>query len=142
MTHIGFYQISQGETDLAFCCRLVDMVYRRGLRIHVHTGDQQTAEKLDELLWSFDDDRFIPHDLYGEDSPISIGINEEPEEHQQVLVNLSGQVPEFFGRFDRVAEIVPVDENSRQIARNNYRFYKDRGYSLEYHQIPAKPAGR
>ena len=43
--------------------------------------------------------------------------------------------PHFFSRFDRVAEVVPVDQNSRESARKNYTYYKERGYVLEYHNI-------
>lgn len=143
MTRIDFYQISDGETELQFVCRLTGMIYRRGHRIHIHTGNTSTAEALDEMLWDYHSDRFIPHSLYGaaQPAPIRIGISEDPDEHQEVLINLSGDIPEFFGRFDRVAEVVPVDQNSRTRARENYRFYKDRGYELDYHLIPARPNG-
>ena len=46
--------------------------------------------------------------------------------HQDVLVNLSGTIPSFFSRFDRVAEIVPEAESTRESARENYRQYKPR----------------
>lgn len=140
MTRVDFYQISDTETTMEFACRLIDMVYRRGFRIHVHTGHKGAAEQLDKLLWSTAEDRFIPHELYSLDgvASIKIGATEEPEDHQEVLINLSGKVPDFFSRFERVAEVVPVDQNSRNNARENYRFYKDRGYTLKYHQIAAK----
>ncbi|HAK50450.1 MAG TPA: DNA polymerase III subunit chi [Gammaproteobacteria bacterium] len=140
MTRIDFYQISDNETALEFACRLIDMIYRRGHQIHVHTGHQGAAEELDKLLWSWGDERFIPHELYEDTgkAKIKISTSAEPEDHQDVLINLSGKVPDFFSRFERVAEVVPVDQNSRDNARENYRFYKDRGYQLEYHQITAK----
>lgn len=135
MTRIDFYQIGGDET--MFACRLIDQVYRRGHQIYVHTLDESQALMLDEKLWIFREDAFIPHALQGADLdvPVRIGFDQEPLEHQDVLVNLSGQVPGFFSRFDRVAEVVPVDENRRQAARENYSFYKQRGYSLDYHQI-------
>ena len=123
------------------------MIYRRGYQIHIHTGDAATAEALDEMLWNYQPDRFVPHSRYGTPSgkavaaPVRIGVNEEPEEHQQVLINLSGDIPSFFSRFDRVAEVVPVDQNRRDKARESYKFYRDRGYALEYHSIPARSNG-
>ncbi len=141
MTRIIFYQISQGETALQFACRLIELVYHRGYRIHVHTGNKVNAGLLDEMLWSFADDRFIPHALYRSDEfsvPVRIGVMEEPTEHQEVMINLADTVPDFFSRFERVAEVVPADENSRNLARQNFRFYKDRGYNLDYHQIKAR----
>ena len=135
MTRIDFYQTSGDEH--AFACRLIDMVYRKGRQIYVHTSTEELARTLNEQLWTFKEDSFVPHSLHSEamDVPIKIGFDHEPEEHQDVLVNLSGQIPHFFSRFDRVAEIVPVDQNSRESARENYAYYKERGYVLNYHQI-------
>ena len=135
MTRIDFYQISGDET--AFTCRLIDKVYRRGHMIYVHAVNEGQASRLDEHLWVFRPDSFIPHALQalGTRAPIKIGFDHEPEEHQDVLINLSGRIPHFFSRFDRVAEVVPVDQNSRQSARENYAFYKDRGYTLNYHNM-------
>ena len=135
MTRIDFYQTSGDEH--AFACRLIDMVYRKGHQIYVHTSAEEQAKTLNEQLWTFKEDSFVPHSLHSEavDVPIKIGFDHEPEEHQDVLINLSGQIPHFFSRFDRVAEIVPVDQNSRKSARENYAYYKERGYVLNYHEI-------
>ena len=135
MTRIDFYQTSGDEH--AFACRLIDMVYRKGHQIYVHTSTEEQAKTLNEQLWTFKEDSFVPHSLHSEavDVPIKIGFDHEPEEHQDVLINLSGQIPHFFSRFDRVAEIVPVDQNSRKSARENYAYYKERGYVLNYHEI-------
>lgn len=135
MTRIDFYQVSGDEK--VFTCRLIDMVYRRGHQIYVHTSGADQAEALDEHLWTFRPDSFVPHTLQGSDirTPIRIGFDHEPEEHQDVLVNLSGEIPPFFSRFDRVAEVVPVDAGSRKSARANYSYYKERGYVLNYHEV-------
>jgi len=143
MTRIDFYQIENTEPPLVFTCRLIDKVYRLGHRIYVHTSSEQESEALDDLLWSFREDRFIPHSLQKieESAPIKIGHNHEPSEHQEVLVNLSGEVPDFFSRFDRVAEVVPLEDERRESARQNFRFYKERGYPLEYHKMAGRNNG-
>jgi DNA polymerase-3 subunit chi len=135
VTRIDFYQISGDER--AFACRLIDLVYRKGHQIYVHTSTEEQARTLDEQLWTFKEETFVPHALHSEalDVPIKIGFDHEPEEHQDVMINLSGEIPHFFSRFDRVAEVVPVDQNSRQAARENYAYYKERGYVLNYHKI-------
>ena len=135
MTRIDFYQTSGDEH--AFACRLIDMVYRKGRQIYVHTSTEIQAKTLNEQLWTFKEETFVPHSLHSEamDVPIKIGFDHEPEEHQDVLINLSGHIPHFFSRFDRVAEVVPVDQNSRKFARENYAYYKERGYVLNYHEI-------
>ena len=134
MTRIDFYQVEGDEQN--FACRLIEKVYRLGHQIYVHTQDESQAEAIDQHLWTFKEEAFVPHALNSEDlrAPVKIGHDHEPSEHQDVLVNLSGVIPDFFSRFERVAEVVPVDENSRQAARENYAYYKERGYVLNYHK--------
>ncbi len=135
MTRIDFYQITGDEN--VFACRLIDQVYRRGHQIYVHTATAAQAEHVDTALWTFRPDAFVPHTLVPEELevPVRIGFDHEPNDHQDVLINLSGQIPDFFSRFDRVAEVVPVDQNSRTAARKNFAYYKERGYQLEYHKM-------
>ena len=135
MTRIDFYQISGDEQ--VFACRLIDLVYRRGHQVYVHTGSRERASAIDDALWGLRADAFIPHVLQGDalETPVVIGYDYEPEGPQDVLINLSGDVPAFFSRFERVAEVVPVEQNSRLKARENYRYYQARGYQLKYHEI-------
>lgn len=140
LTRVDFYQIESDEDPMLFTCRLIDKVYRKGHQIYIHTQNEQDSSTLDDLLWTFRPERFIPHCRYTDkfEAPIKIGCHSEPEEHQDVLVNMASQVPDFFSRFERVAEIVPRSESSRDQARTNFRFYQERGYPLKYHKMPAQ----
>lgn len=137
MTRIDFYQIETDIDPLQFACRLLDKVYRLGHQIHVHTANESETLELDDLLWTFRPERFIPHSAYSSDhaAPIRICHQSEPLLHQDVLVNLSGTIPPFFSRFDRVAEVVPKAESARANARENYKHYKARGYPIAYHKM-------
>ena len=136
MTRIDFYQIESAEPALNFACRLVDKAWRQGLAIYIHTEDVGQAKSLDDLLWTFRPESLIPHCLLEEeDAPVQIGCAENPGDHQELMINLSGRVPDFFSRFERVAEIVPFEDTKREAARVNYKFYKDRGYPLNYHRM-------
>jgi DNA polymerase-3 subunit chi len=44
-------------------------------------------------------------------------------------------VPEFFSRYARVAEVVDANTERREQSRGRYRFYRDRGYKLNTHQV-------
>ena len=149
MTQIDFYQIETAETVLMFTCRLIDKIYHQGLRIHIHTESQAQSEALDDLLWSFRPNRFIPHAVFAvtqgldpgtqdDDFRVTISHQIEPGDQQDILVNLSGSVPGFFSRFERVVEVVPFDESKRITARENYTFYQDKGCLVHYHAIKAR----
>jgi len=146
MTKIDFYQIESDEAPLLFSCRLIAKIYRMGHQVHIHTESEAQAEEIDRLLWDFRPESFIPHalDNTDEETPVRIGCSKtrEPSTHQEVLVNLSGAVPDFFSRFERVAEVVPLNTNSRDAARQNFKFYKDRGYEIKYNKVSQRSAGR
>ena len=59
----------------------------------------------------------------------------EPDASSQVLINLAAEVPLFFSRFERVAELVDEDDGVRRSGRSRYTFYKERGYPLRTHEI-------
>ena len=65
-----------------------------------------------------------------------IGVSAPPAPGRwDVLINLSAEVPEFFSRYERVAEVVDADAARREQSRERYRFYRDRGYKLNTHQV-------
>ena len=138
MTKIDFYLVKGDE--LLFACRLISLIYRKGHKIHVQTPSAEYAQALDEKLWSFSEDSFIPHSLKEDqiNSPIKICTATDSPEHKDVFVNLSGRTPTFFSRFDRVAEVVPEKESDRSAARKAYSFYKVRGYEVSYHKMGRK----
>ena len=139
LTRVDFYQIEGDETT--FACRLIANVYRKGHRIYVHTASANHASRVDELLWTFRPDSFIPHSLQSDDldAPVRIGFgeltDEPPPEQRDVLINLTGEIPGFFSGFDRVAEIVPMDKDKRQAARAHFGTYRDQGFEVQYHRV-------
>jgi DNA polymerase-3 subunit chi len=139
MTLVGFYVVqtaAPGER-LQVAARLADKAFQRGHRIYVNAVDQQQAKELDALLWRFRPSSFLPHGLHGQESSdtIAIGWGQEPENHNDLLINLQLEIPPFFSRFARVAEVVTQEPSSLEALRKSWRFYQERGYQLEKHDI-------
>lgn len=136
MTRIDFYILQDVELDAMhrFACRLATKAMSNGNEVYVHTADNSVAQTVDDLLWEYPPQRFVPHQLLTDQpaAPINIGW-QEPRQVDDVLINLSGEVPGFFGRFDRVAEIVV--RTTRDAGRDRYKFYRDRGFPLFHHEL-------
>ena len=138
---VDFYLLSHNGANavLNLACRLIEKAYRRGHRIFALCKNQQEAEALDELLWTFKDDSFIPHNLQGEGPepppPVQIGFNSEPRGFNDILINLTDEIPVFCMRFKRVLELVPADEDAKTISRNHYREYRNKGCELHLHEL-------
>jgi DNA polymerase-3 subunit chi len=110
--------------------------------VFINATSDIDAQKLDELLWTFSQGSFIPHRIVrdGADSippePVIIGLNRAPlGERWDLMINLAAEVPEFFSRYRRVAEVVDGNATRRAQSRDRYRFYRDRGYTLNTHQV-------
>lgn len=149
MTEIAFH--FHVPDKLGYSCRLLRKAYLSGSRVLV-TGSAAELERLDQSLWTFSPVEFVPHSrvLTGGD-PNADGLEnsdvvlmESPEEspHQQVLVNLGQAVPKSFERYERVIEIVTEAEDDRLAARQRWKHYADRGYSLKRHDLSAKGDSR
>lgn len=142
MTRVDFYLLENrpaGGRDLA-TCRLAHKAFRLGHRIYVLTDNPKHATNLDRLLWTFHPGSFVPHGLNSNQTaggplPVLIGPEEPPPDFDDVLISLTPQVPDCFSRFQRVAEIVDNDADQKQQARERFRFYRDRGYSLQTHNL-------
>ena len=142
MTRIDFYVLNDARANarLEFVCRLTEKIYSRGHRILLHTSDVKQAGIIDDLLWTWRQNSFIPHEIQDSDStpdcPIVISHQQDlSTELHDVMINMASDVPLFFSQFERVTEIVDQNEQTRQSARQRYRFYQDRGYPLTSHEI-------
>lgn len=142
MTRVDFYVLQENKANSRgiFSCRLIEKIYKTGHKILLHVQDEQQAEIMDDLLWTWRQGSFIPHEHCqagkSAESPVIINYHPEPEtDMQDVLINLAPEVPLFFSQFDRVAEIIDQNEQTRQSGRERYRFYQERGYPLESHDI-------
>ena len=110
-----------------------------GHRVYVATDSADSTRRVDEIMWTFRPDSFVPHGRYPEDDnegfPILIGHTDSPDGCGEVLINLTGSVPDFHHSFARVAELVSGDGESRRLGRNRFRYYRDQGYDVNSHQV-------
>ena len=148
MTKVDFYILSSDsiEQQHTFACRLAEKAYSLGHKIYIHMSDATQAESMDHRLWSFRASSFIPHastttDADHETHPILIGHDQSHhksvDNHYDLMINLSINIPDFFSRFSRVSEIVIQEQTIKAASRENYRFYKSRGYQLTDRKIDA-----
>jgi DNA polymerase III subunit chi len=139
MTRVGFYVVQAADQAqrLQVAVRLADKAFAQGHRIFINATDESQARALDELLWSYRPASFLPHGLQGDDcsDTIAIGWGQDPEPHNDLLINLQLDIPSFFSRFRRVAEVVTQDPASLAALRKSWKFYQQRGYQLEKHDL-------
>ena len=139
MTEIDFY--TNLSDKLAFACQLAAKVVARGSRLVIFAPDESLSRQLDALLWSQPALGFLPHchasHALAAETPVLLAEQAYEVPHHETLLCLADTQPSFFSRFDRLLEIVSTDEGDKASARDRYRFYRDRGYTIRSHAMNA-----
>ncbi|HJQ61645.1 MAG TPA: DNA polymerase III subunit chi, partial [Burkholderiales bacterium] len=137
MTQIDFY--THVEDKLRTACRLAAKAYSADLRVMVSCTDADIAGRFDRMLWTAPAISFIPHcmasDRLAPETPIVIDYLGTEPAHDQVLLNLKTEWPPLFSRFRRLIEIVSTEDEDRRLARERFKFYRDRGYEIRTHDL-------
>ena len=141
MTRIDFYltQTSNERQRVVTACHLVEKVNKLRHHVFIYTDKEEQVQQLDELLWTFRDGRFLQQTTRDAANAnrhsVVIGSRHQEDSAHDVMIILTGSVPDCFSRFERVAEIVGGIEDEKQAARQRFKFYRDRGYALETHEL-------
>jgi DNA polymerase III subunit chi len=122
------------ETRLRLACRVAEKAYLAKQTVIVWFDDAALLPKFDELLWTFGDGSFVPHDVVSADgapaaAPVALTTGPLPAGHADVLINLGQTVPPSFGQFARVAEFIDARPEVRAAGRERFKAY--RGQSIE-----------
>jgi DNA polymerase III subunit chi len=139
--HIEFHLLPEATLELSLrrVCALIEKAYLQGKKIYIHTPDPSTHQPLDDLLWTFHDTSFLPHEIYKKEFntpniPILIGSLTNPPSTYDLLCNLTKVVPDHYRQFQEIIEVVPDEPALRAAGRSRYKFYKEQGHELEVHQ--------
>ncbi len=135
MTRIDFH--SNVTDKISYACRLVRKARAAHCNAVIIGSDRSQLAALDEALWTFSDQDFLPHvfadNALAAQTPVILATNDMPDfPHYQVLINLATETPAQFARFERMLEVVSSEAADKAAGRERYRFYQERGYPLTH----------
>jgi DNA polymerase-3 subunit chi len=140
---VDFYVSSEAGENLRLrlACRVAEKAYLARQRVLAWSDDAALLARFDELLWTFGDGSFVPHDVVtangaGCVAPVALTTGPLPagdffEGQGPVLLNLGQSIPPFFERFARVAEFLDARPEVRGAGRERFKAY--RGKAIEPH---------
>lgn len=139
---VSFYVLDEpsGAARLRLACRIVEKAYRAGQTVLIWHTDAAELATLDELLWTFGDDRtFIPHELVSAgvaaEAPVLLTSGAAPESDIDVLINLAVSVPPLAARAARIVEVIDGDRERREAGRARFRAYRELGCEPVSHNV-------
>ena len=140
MPRADFYLIAKPrflEEPMKLVCELARKSYDKGLWTLILARDAAQAEALDELLWSFDDDAYIPHQITGDEedelTPVLIATPDMDVPSRALVINLRDDT--YLGACDRILEVVPADASAREPLRERWKQYKALGFDVNKYDM-------
>lgn len=138
MTEIRFYHLERQSLDQVLPA-LLSKAVEGGHKILVKTADEQEAERLNNHLWSFRPDSFLPHgtekDGFKEDQPIFLSAQDDNPNGADVLILTQGTASDTLDQFSLCCEMLDGrDEQAVKEARERWKTYKEKGFAVTYWQ--------
>ena len=125
------------DDPLLLVCELVKKAYAAEQPTLILARSTEQAEALDEKLWEFDAEAFVPHQIAGDDddaiTPVLIVPPDTATVDRPLVINLRDDCAP--GLFERVLEVVPADDDQRLGSRKRWTTYKAAGFDVAKHDM-------
>ena len=128
------------EARLRLACRVAEKAYLAKQTVVVLFDDPALLPKFDELLWTFGDGTFVPHDTVTAEgarceAPVALTTGFLPAGQADVLLNLGATVPQHFEKFARVAEFLDARPEVRSAGRDRFKAYRAKSIEPQTHNV-------
>jgi DNA polymerase III subunit chi len=140
MAVIRFYELASpkfAENPGLLVAKLAERAFEQQMGCVILAVSAEQAEQLDDVLWSYNDDAFIPHQIAGqdddEDCPVLICPPEIAAPLRSVTINLREQMLHQLG--ERLLELIPQDESGKSRARERFKAYRARGENPSFEKV-------
>ncbi len=141
MAKVNFYLLKQDSEQArqALACRLAEQQSKQGQQVYILTSSSEDAQQMDQLLWSFAQESFLPHALAGSDVAgevsVKIGHDTQPPVGTTCVLNLGTAPPLSQPTLSAIAEFVLNHDEAKAHSRTLWNLYKQLGYELQHHQL-------
>jgi DNA polymerase-3 subunit chi len=139
---VDFY-VLEGQSPsgrLKLACKLAEKAYLAAQAVLVWDTDPTELRAFDEMLWTFNDGSFVPHEpLAGNgapsDTPVLLSSGVALSANVDIIINLAPDLPPFLSRTPRVVEIIDGDDARRRAGRARFKAYRELGVQPASHNI-------
>ena len=155
MSQVDFYILKDNSNRNIplICCQLCSKALQNDMSIFIYTHSLEQAEQLDNLLWTYKSNSFLAHkNIVNQIDKLDSSTNTSKENsfnypllssanapdrslYNDILINLTDEVPPFHTQFKRIAEMVDKNLSAKEYARNLYRFYQQQHYELNKYEL-------
>jgi DNA polymerase-3 subunit chi len=139
---VRFHTSNEANSRLRQACMLTEQAYLAGERVLVWL-DADDMARFDDLLWTFGDRAFVPHEPLGADparseAPVQLHAGPLPEGISAAfgtLVTLREQPQPAMLAFAKVIEVVDAEPACRNAGRARFRWYREQGVTPQHIEV-------
>ena len=130
---------SDARARWRYACQEIEKAFLAEERVLVWLDNEADVAAFDDLLWTFADRSFIPHEPLSpesdwEESPVLLSAGREPPSAPQTIANLAMGAPPDLERVSRLVEIIDADPARRQAGRERFKQYRAMGVEPVTHK--------
>ncbi len=135
---VYFYYLKKDEKD-KWICRLAQQYYEQGKTVCILCASSVHAETIDKLLWTFEEQSFVPHEIViseaqVSEAPVLIYPKKDDRIHADVLINaqsITGSDIGFLSQFGTIIDFADLwDDYLKQMSRERYKILSKIGYEM------------
>ena len=137
---VNFFSLEKSQDLYISTCFLVKELYKLGDQVIIF-DDNSNLDKLDKLLWTFEQNSFLPHKVYqtgdNRDTPIILLSEKYVDnllifnEYDSIINNFNQPITKNVEDF-KMYEFVEDFEEKKIISRKKYTIYKNNDYNLKH----------
>ncbi len=138
MTAVQFYHLTATPMERALP-KLAEKAYGGGFRTHLLLDAPERVDYFNQLLWTYDQNSFLPHGTRGdaepEMQPVFLSAELDAPNAPDLLFVTEGSVPPEPGKYKRILDMFDGKSEERtQAARERWKQYKAAGHEVSYFQ--------
>jgi DNA polymerase-3 subunit chi len=138
VTDIGFYHLTRSPLERALP-RILEKALEAGMRAVVVAGSEERVAALNAVLWTYDQDSFLPHGGAREgdatEQPVWLTAVDENPNGARLVVLTDGATVADLAAYQRCLDMFDGnDPDAVAAARARWKAAKDAGHALTYWQ--------
>ena len=139
MTETLFYHLERRSLEEVLP-GMVEKSLQRGWRAAIKTDSSERSDALDTLLWTYDDQSFLPHAQAGDGDPagqpVLISVEDGNPNSAQIVFYVGGALPSDWDSLGDLARVVLLfdgkDAQALAMARSAWKDAKAAGHDVTY----------
>ncbi len=139
-TEVFFIELAVSN-KVKYVCDIVEILYSTRIHVDIYCTQKKDTILVDQLLWSWKQDSFIPHAQAGEADaePVILHSEEITENGNGALILFDPLDPEKFSDFKFVVDFAELYDKERLLAsRKRFKEIRDGGqYKIEFLKLGA-----